>query len=57
VTERWKNSRSDEVNLYFSPRSVGVISSWRMGWTEHVARIGARNLQGILLGKVIDDTS
>ena len=40
VTGEWKKLHNGELNLYSSPNIVRVIKSRRMGWAEHVARMG-----------------
>ena len=41
VTGEWRKLHNEELNdLYFSPSIVRVITSRRMRWVEHVARVG-----------------
>ena len=41
VTGEWRKLHNKELNdLYFSPNIIRVIKSRRMGWAEHVARMG-----------------
>jgi hypothetical protein len=51
VTGKWRKLHNEELNdLYSSPTIVRVIRSRRMGWTGHVARMGAgkRLVQGFV---------
>jgi len=42
VTGEWRRLHNEELNdLYSSPNIVRVITSRRMKWTGHVARIGS----------------
>jgi hypothetical protein len=47
------SSRNDELHsLYSSPNIVRVITSGRMRWAGHVARMGeGRGVYGVLVGK------
>jgi hypothetical protein len=50
VTKEWKRLYNEELNdLYSSPNIVWVITSRRMRWEGHVARMGGeeRRIQGI----------
>ena len=41
ITVEWRKLHSEELKgLYSSPNIVRVIKSRRMGWVEHVARMG-----------------
>ena len=41
MTGEWRKLHNEELNdLYFSPSIVRVITSRRMRWVEHVARVG-----------------
>jgi hypothetical protein len=52
VTREWRNLRNELNDLYCSPNIVRVIKSRRMGWVEHVARMGeGRGLYRVLVGK------
>jgi len=53
VTVEWRKLHTEELNdLYFSPNILRVIKSRRMGWVEHVARMGEkRGLYRILVGR------
>ena len=47
VTGDWRRLHNEELNnLYSSPNIVRVIKSRRMGWAEHLARLGERCIQG-----------
>ena len=47
VTGEWIKLNNEEVNdLFSSPNIVRVIKSRKMGWVEHVARMGERRIQG-----------
>ena len=52
-TRKWRKLHNEELNdLYFSSNIVPVIKSRRMGWAEHVARMGERRgLYSVLVGK------
>jgi len=54
VTGEWRRLHSEELNnLYSSPNIVRVITSRRMRWAGHVARIGEeRGVYMVLLGKL-----
>jgi hypothetical protein len=49
----WRKLHNEELhNLYFWPNIIKMITSRRMRWAGHVARIGeTRNAYRILLGK------
>ena len=53
VTGEWRRLHNEELNdLYCSPNIVRVIKSRRMGWAEHVARMGEkRGVYRVLVGK------
>ena len=43
ITEEWRKLHNEELNdLYSSPNIVRVITSRRMRWAGHVARMGER---------------
>jgi hypothetical protein len=48
----WRKLHNDELHsLYFSPNIVRIIKSRRMSWAGHVARMGARVVFGVLVGR------
>jgi hypothetical protein len=49
----WRKLHNDELHsLYSSPNIVTVIKSRRLGWVEHVARMGeGRDVYRVLVGK------
>ena len=53
VTGVWRKLHNEELNdLYSSPNIVRVIKSRRIGWAEHVARMGERRgVYMVLVGK------
>jgi len=53
VTGEWRKLHNGELNdLYSSPNIVRVIKSRRMGWAEHVSRMGERrDVYRVLVGK------
>jgi hypothetical protein len=53
VMGQWGKLHNGELhNLYSSPDIIRKIKSRRMGWAEHVARMGeGRNMYRILVGK------
>jgi len=53
VTGVWRKLHNEELNdLYSSPNIVRVINSRRIGWAEHVARMGERRgVYWVLVGK------
>jgi hypothetical protein len=53
VTDEWKKLHNEELRyLYSSSSIIGIISSRRMGWAGHVARMGEkRNTYRLLVGK------
>jgi hypothetical protein len=53
VTEGWRKLHNEELhNLYSSPSIIRVITSKRMRWAGHVARMGEkRNVYRLLVGK------
>jgi hypothetical protein len=53
VTGVWRKLNNEELHkLYFSPSIIRMIKSRMMGWTQHVARMGAKmNVYMILVGK------
>ena len=53
VTGEWRKLRNEELNdLYCSPNTVRVISSRRMKWVGHVARMEeGRGVHKVLVGK------
>jgi hypothetical protein len=43
VTGEWRKLHNEELHdLYSSPSIIRIIKLRRMGWVEHVARIGRR---------------
>jgi hypothetical protein len=52
-TGEWRKLLNEELHdLYSSPSIVRVIKSRRMGWAEHVARLGEeRGVYRVLVGK------
>jgi hypothetical protein len=48
----WRKLHNEELhNLYYSPSVIRMISSRRMRWMGHVARIGEkRNARKVLMG-------
>jgi hypothetical protein len=41
ITGGWRKMHNEELHkLYSSPNIIGMISSRRMRWAEHVARMG-----------------
>jgi hypothetical protein len=52
VDRSWRKLHNDELhNLYSSPNIVRVITSRRMRWTGHVARMGeGRGVYRVLVG-------
>jgi len=53
VTGEWRKLHNEELNdLYCSPNIVRVITSRRMRWARHVARMGERRgVYRVLMGK------
>jgi hypothetical protein len=53
VTGEWRKLRNEELHdLYCSPTIVRVITSIRMRWVGHVARMGERRgVYRVLVGK------
>jgi len=53
VREEWRKLHIEELNdLYSSPNIVRVITSKRIGWAGHVARMGERRgVYRVLMGK------
>ena len=53
VTREWRKLHNEELNdLHSSLKIVRVIKSRRMGWAEHVARMGeGRGVCMVLVGK------
>jgi hypothetical protein len=53
VTGGWRKLHNEELhNMYSPPSIIRMITSRRMRWAEHVARIGTRkNAYRILVGK------
>ena len=48
ATGEWRKLHNEQLNdLYSSPNIVWVITSRRMRWVGHVARMGERSTQGI----------
>jgi hypothetical protein len=47
VTGGWRKLNNEELHNLYSSASI-IITSWRMGWAGHVARMGRR---GIFVGK------
>jgi len=54
VTGEWRKLQNEELNdLYSSPNIVRVITSRRMRWAGHVARMGERrSIYRVLVGKL-----
>jgi hypothetical protein len=53
ITKTTKLNNEDLHNLYSSPSIIRMIKSRRMGWEEHVARMGEkRSAYRILVGKL-----
>jgi len=46
VTGEWRKLHNEEPNIYSSPKIVRIITSRRMRWAGHVARMGDRRIQG-----------
>jgi hypothetical protein len=45
VTGGWRKLHNEELhNLYCSPSIIRMITSRRMGWAGHVARMGRRRM-------------
>jgi hypothetical protein len=43
VTERWRELHNEELrHLCSSPSIIRIITSWKMKWARHVARMGRR---------------
>jgi hypothetical protein len=52
VTGEWKTHNEELHNLYSYPDIIRQIKSRRMGWAEHVARMGeGRRVYKVLVGK------
>jgi len=53
VTGEWRKLHNEELNnLYSSPNTVGVITSRRIRWAGHVARmVEGRGVYRVLVGK------
>jgi hypothetical protein len=53
ITGEWRKRDNEELNdLHSSPTTVRVIKSRRMGWAEHVLRMGeGRGVYTVLVGK------
>jgi hypothetical protein len=53
ATGGWSKLHNEELhNLCFSPSTIRIIKSRRMGWAGHVARMGERrNVYRLLVGK------
>ena len=53
VTGHWRKLHNEELNdLYCSPNIVRVITSRKMRWAGHVARMGERRgVYRVLVGK------
>ena len=51
---KWRKLHNEELHgLYCSPSTVRVIKSRRIGWAEHVARMGERRgVYRVLVGKL-----
>jgi hypothetical protein len=49
----WRKLHKEELHdLYFSPRVITIITTRRVGWAGHVARMGEkRNVYRLLVGK------
>jgi hypothetical protein len=53
VMGEWRKLHNEELHdLYSSPSIIGIILSWRMRWTGHVARMGEekKNAYRLLVG-------
>jgi hypothetical protein len=53
VTGEWRKLHNEELRILYScPNIIRNIKSMRMGWVEHVARMGdERNVFKVLIGK------
>ena len=53
VTGEWRKLHNEELNeLYCSPNIVRMIKTRRMGWSEHILRMGERRgVYRVLVGK------
>jgi hypothetical protein len=52
VTGGWRKLHNEELhNLYASPSIIRIITSRRMRWAGHEARMGKRNVYRLLVGK------
>jgi hypothetical protein len=52
VTGGWRKLHKEELhNLYSSPSIIKMITSRKMRWAGYVARMGARNANGIFVGE------
>jgi len=53
VNTEWRKLHNEKLNdLYCSPNIVRLITSRRIGWEEHVERMGdGRGVYRVLLGK------
>jgi hypothetical protein len=53
VTGDWRKLHNEELhNLHSSPNIIRMITSRRMRWAEHVARMGEKRIAyRILVGK------
>jgi hypothetical protein len=52
ATGDWRKLHNEELhNLYSSPNIIRMITSRRMRWAGHVARMGKRNAYRILVRK------
>ena len=52
VTGEWRKLHNEELNdLHSSPNILRVITSIRMRWAGHVARMGERGVYRVLVGK------
>jgi hypothetical protein len=50
VTRKWRKLHNEELNyLFFLPSVVRDIKLRRMGWAEHVARMGERRYENRVL--------
>jgi hypothetical protein len=54
----WRKLHNEELyNLYSSPNIIRMMKSRRMGWTGHVARMGAKRKAYRILVEKPEDTT